>query len=76
MIEWVQTLEIRFYVWPTMTLRSLAIGNGHQVMPEWKNESGAEYLDGGETDQLVQRWMVNYLRHDCTDYDAKLEASV
>jgi hypothetical protein len=27
-----------------------------------------------ETDQHVQRWMVNYLRHVGTAYDAKLEA--
>jgi hypothetical protein len=77
MIEWVQSLEIKFSVSPTITLGSLAkqaIWNRNQVMPEWKNESGAEYTDGCETDRHVQRWMVNYLRHVSTDYDAKLEA--
>ncbi len=77
MIEWVQSLEIKFSVSPTITLSSLAkqaIGNGNPVMPEWKNGSGAEYTDGCETDQHVQRWMVNCLRHVCTDYDVKLEA--
>ena len=75
MIEWVQSLEIKSSVSPTITLSSLAkqaIGNRNQVMPEWKNGSGAECTDGCETDQHVQRWMVNYLRHVCTDYDAKL----
>ena len=75
MIEWVQSLEIKFSVSPAITLGSLAkqaIGNRNQVMPEWKNGSGAEYTDGCETDQHIQRWMVNYLRHVCTDYDAKL----
>ena len=76
-IEWVQSLEITCSVSPTITLGSLAkqaIGNRKQVIAEWNNESGAESTDGSETDQHVQRWMVNYLRHVCTDYDAKLEA--
>ncbi len=75
MIEWVQSLEIKFSVSPAITLSSLAkqaIGNRNQATLEWKNGSGAEYTDGCETDQHIQRWMVNYLRHVCTDYDAKL----
>ena len=77
MIEWVQSLEIKFSVSPAITLSSLAkqaISNGNQATLEWKNGSGAEYTDGCETDQHIQRWMVNYLRHVCTDYDVKLEA--
>ena len=75
MIEWVQSLEIKFSVSPAITLGSLAkqaISNGNQATLEWKNGSGAEYTDDCETDQHIQRWMVNYLRHVCTDYDAKL----
>jgi hypothetical protein len=78
MLECVQRLEIKFSVWPASTLSSLAkqaLGNRKQVMPEWKNESGAAYTDGCETDQHVQRWMVNYLRHLCSDYHAKLVRS-
>ena len=75
MIEWVQSLEIKSSVSPTITLSSLAkqaIWNRNQATLEWKNGSAAEGTDGCETDQHIQRWMVNYLRHVCTDCDAKL----
>jgi hypothetical protein len=77
MLQWVQNLEVKFSVSPTITLRALAkaaIWNRNQSMPEWKNGTEAEYTDGCEQDQHVQRWMVNYLRHACTAYDAQLDA--
>jgi hypothetical protein len=77
MMRWVQNLEIKFSVAPTITLSGLAkqaIWNRNQAMPEWKNDTEAEYASGCEGDQHIQRWMVNYLRHACTEYDAQLYA--
>lgn len=77
MMQWVHELEIKFSISPTITLGGLAkaaIWNRNQIMPEWKNGIEAEYVEGCESDQHVQRWMVNYLRHSCTAYDAQLDA--
>jgi hypothetical protein len=77
--SWIQDLDIKFSVPPDTTLQSLAkaaIDNRNLNIPEWKWDKTAVsvYKDGCEADEHVHRWMVNYLRHVCTDYHAQLDA--
>ena len=59
---------------PYHKLKTLAI----RVRQEWYNDlstyRGAEYRTAADADeQTVHRWMVNYARHNLTEYDNKLE---
>ena len=56
------------------TLAKVAINNRNESMPEWKDDAVFVYTEGCETHEHVRRWMVNFLRHGCTAYDAQLDA--
>ena len=81
LLEWVANLEVDFHMPPDMTLArlaELAIENRNEVSahyPDGKARPGFEYASyrpGCETEDHVQRWMVNYLRRCATDYESIL----
>ncbi len=79
--RWLDGIEINFEMPTDMTLERLAqdaIRNRNAVSSEYPNgkpRPGFEYFTytpGCEYEDHVWRWMVNYLRHCATDYEALL----
>lgn len=81
-LSWVRGLEIGFDL--PSRLRSLpalareAIEHRNLISECYpdgqprRDFSAASFYDGCWEDEHVQRWMLNYLRHACTDYEKQL----
>jgi hypothetical protein len=80
-LSWISSLQMEFCISKNITLTDLAVmaianrnttGECYADGSERRGFSFATYWRGCEQDPNVRRWMVNYLRHCCTDYESQL----
>lgn len=68
-IEYVETMQIKIPTYKRETLERLAYNSWLEHQELCGNISAFEYVPEEDT---MKRWCINYLRHECTEYDERL----